>query len=75
MAHIHNVTCAKYARIRSLNGKSATIADPLTSVSRGRSTSYVYLPLAKRTTGRFAINVHAQDYPYTTVACGNIPKS
>lgn len=74
-AHVHNVTCAKYARMKSFNAQLATVVDGLTTLARGRSTTHVSVPLAKRTTGRFAINVHEQMYPYTVVACGNIPRS
>jgi hypothetical protein len=74
-AHIHNVTCAKYARMKSFNAQLATVVDWLRNLSRGRSTTHVSVPLAKRTTGRFAINVHAQNPPYTVVACGNIPRA
>jgi hypothetical protein len=74
-AHIHNVTCAKYARMKSFNGRLATVVDGLTNLSRGRSTTHVSVPLAKRTTGRFAINVHEQNAPYTVVACGDIPRA
>jgi hypothetical protein len=74
-AHIHNVTCAKYARMKSFNAQLATVADWLTNLSRGRSTTHVSVPLAKRMTGRFAINVHEQNPPYTVVACGNIPRA
>lgn len=73
-AHIHNVTCAKYARMKSFNAQLATVVDWLTNLSRGRSTTHVSVPLAKRTTGRFAINVHEQNAPYTVVACGDIPR-
>jgi hypothetical protein len=74
-AHIHKVTCAKYARMKSFNAQLATVADWLTNVSRGRSTTHISVPLSKRMTGRFAINVHEQNPPYTVVACGNIPRA
>jgi hypothetical protein len=74
MAHIHKVTCAKYASIKSFNGKTNTIYQGLASVDRGRSTSFVYVPLAKWATGKTSINVHSHEYPYTTVVCGDIPK-
>jgi hypothetical protein len=74
-AHIHNVTCAKYARMKSFNAQLATVVDWLTNLSQGRSTTHVSVPLAKRTTGRFAINVHEQNAPYTVVACGDIPRA
>lgn len=74
-AHIHKVPCAKYARMRSFNAQLATVVDWLTNLSRGRSTTHVSIPLAKRTTGRFAINVHEQNSPYTVVACGDIPRA
>lgn len=73
-AHIHNVTCGKYARMKSFNARLATVVDWLTNLARGRSTTHVAVPLAKRTTGRFAINVHEQNSPYTVVACGDIPQ-
>jgi hypothetical protein len=74
-AHIHNVTCAKYARMKSFNAQLATVVDWLSNLSRGRSTTHVSVPLAKRTTGRYAINIHEQNPPYTVVACGNIPRA
>jgi hypothetical protein len=73
-AHIHNVTCAN-ARIKTFLGQLATVVDTLTNLTRGRSTTHVTVPLRKRTTGRFAINVHEQNGPYTIVACGDIPRS
>jgi hypothetical protein len=73
-AHIHNVTCAKYARMKSFNARLATVVDGLPNLRRGRSTAHVSVSLAKRTTGRFAINVHEQNAPYTVVACGDIPR-
>ena len=74
-AHIHNVTCAKYARMKSFNAQLATVVDWLSNLSRGRSTTHVSVALAKRTTGRYAINIHEQNPSYTVVACGNIPRA
>lgn len=74
-AHVHNVTCAKYARMKSFGARLATVTDWLSNLTRGRSTTHVSVPLAKRTTGRFAINVHEQNSPYTVVACGDIRRS
>ena len=73
-AHIHDVTCAKYRRIKGFSRQLATVADSLYNLDRGRSTSTVGVPLAKRTTGTFSINVHDDNAPYTVVACGDIPK-
>ncbi len=73
-AHIHNVTCAEYARLKGFNEQLETVVDGLASLSDGRSRGEVGVPLAERTTGTFAINVHEQNAPYTVVACGDIPK-
>ena len=73
-AHIHNVTCAQYAHMTDFNARYATINDSLEDLSRGRSTSEVYAPLAKRTTGSFSINIHALRGQYPVIACGDIPK-
>ncbi len=73
-AHIHDVTCAEYAAMDDFNKQLATVVDWLSSLSKGRSSTTVEQPLAERTTGKFAINVHEQEAPYTVVGCGDIPK-
>jgi hypothetical protein len=73
-AHIHNVTCAQYAHMTDFMARYATINDSLDDLSRGRSTSEVHAPLAKRTTGHFSINIHAPSGQYPVIACGDIPK-
>lgn len=73
-AHIHDVTCAGYARMKSFDERLGTVIDWLPNLSDGRAHGTVQAPLAKRTTGTFAINVHEQNAPYTVVACGDIPR-
>jgi hypothetical protein len=73
-AHIHDVTCAGYARMKSFNDQLGTVVDWLPNLSDGRARGTVDAPLAERTTGTFAINVHEQNDPYTVVACGDIPR-
>ena len=73
-AHIHNVTCARYRRIKGFDAQLATVVDTLNDLSKNVSRTTVYVPLAKRTTGRYSINVHEQNGPYTAVACGDIPR-
>jgi hypothetical protein len=73
-AHIHDVTCAGYAGMKSFNERLGTVVDWLPNLSDGRARGTVDAPLAQRTTGTFAINVHEQNAPYTVVACGDIPR-
>ena len=73
-AHIHDVTCDEYARMTDFNEQLATVVDGLSSLANGRSSTTVEQPLAKRATGKFSINVHEQEAPYTVVGCGDIPK-
>ncbi len=73
-AHIHNASCAEYAAMTDFNEQLATVVDSLASLANGRSRTTVEQPLAKRATGRFSINVHEQEAPYTVVGCGDIPR-
>lgn len=73
-AHIHKVTCAEYRRMNDYDEQLATVVDWLPNLGDGRAEGSVGVPLAERTTGTYAINVHEQDDPYTVVACGDIPK-
>lgn len=73
-AHIHDVTCAAYARMKRFNERLGTVVDWLPNLSDGRARGTVDARLAERTTGTFAINVHEQNAPYTVVACGDIPR-
>ena len=74
-AHIHRGTCAAYRRLKSFDAQLATVVDQLNNLSRNRSRTVVPMPpLKQRTTGRYSINVHEQNSPYTVVACGNIPR-
>jgi hypothetical protein len=73
-AHIHDVTCAGYERMKSFAKRLGTVVDWLPNLSDGRARGTVDAPLAERTTGTFAINVHEQNAPYTVVACGDIPR-
>jgi hypothetical protein len=80
--HIHNLSCARYARIArhpnaptaaQINRQLATVSVGLGDIYNGRSRTPVALPLADVTKGGFSINVHEAGYPYTAVACGDIP--
>lgn len=74
-AHIHSVTCAEYEAIKDFNAQLETVEDSLYNLDGGKSTTTVgVVKLAERTTGGFSINVHEENYPYTVVACGDIPK-
>ncbi len=73
-AHVHDVTCAEYRKLKDFNAQLGTVVDGLSDLSRGKSTSTVAASLADRATGSFSINVHEEDTPYTVVACGDIPK-
>lgn len=74
-AHIHDVTCAEYAAIDGFDAQLATVVDTLADVRDGASKTTVGLTeLAERTTGGYAINVHAPASPFPVVACGDIPK-
>ena len=83
-AHIHNVTCAQYARIaphprnptpKQFAAQGATISDVLNGLDGGKSVSTAYEPLAKLTTGHYSINVHQASLTNMAVACGTIRKS
>lgn len=73
-AHIHNVTCAKYATIPNTTAQYATVVDGLSNVQHGTSLSTVSSPITQRTTGAYAINVHLPSFPWPTIVCGDIPK-
>ena len=73
-AHIHRGTCAAYRRLKSFDAQLATVIDTLTNLSRNTSRTVVSVPLKQRTTGRYSINIHEQNSPYTVVACGDIPR-
>jgi len=77
-AHIHNVTCEKYAKIKGFDAQLATVADELEDLRGGKSTTSVAVleggGLTARTTGEYSINVHKPNHPYPAVACGDIPK-
>jgi len=72
-AHIHNVTCTKYATLKTVGAQYITVNDTLTDVAHGRSHTVVDTPLTARGTGKYAINVHLPTGSFPTVACGNIP--
>ncbi len=73
-AHVHDVTCAEYRKLKDFNAQLGTVVNQLSDLSRGKSRSTVSASLADRATGSYSINVHEQDAPYTVVACGDIPK-
>lgn len=82
--HIHNVTCARYARIApktyaptgdQTNRQLSTVAIGLTDIYRGRSKTAVASSLSAVTSGGFSINVHEPGAPYTALACGDIPRT
>lgn len=74
LAHIHNVTCAKYAAIQGVNAQYATVKTTLTPVSHGTSDSAVAGPLAADLTGGLSINVHKATGVFPTILCGDLPK-
>lgn len=80
--HIHNLTCARYARIApkpyaptgaQINRQLATVAVGLNDIYHGRSKSIVTSSISEVTAGGFSINVHEPGAPYTALACGDIP--
>jgi hypothetical protein len=73
-AHIHDVTCAEYAKIKDFDAQTRTVADTLSNVDQGTSTSTVAGKLAERTTGEYSINVHSSANPFPAIACGDIPQ-
>lgn len=73
-AHFHDVSCAAYRRMKEFGDQLATVSDTLESLADGRSTSTVGVPVKKRTTGRYSINVHEPESPYPVVACGDVPR-
>jgi hypothetical protein len=74
-AHIHDVTCAAYAKLTDFDAQLATVTDSLSNVDDGVSETTVALTeLSERTTGGYSINVHAPEGPFPAVACGDIPK-
>jgi hypothetical protein len=74
-AHIHDVTCAQYRRITSVDEQYATVKNPLSDLRAGRSeTTLGDVSPSDRTTGTYSINVHEPTYPYKAVACGDIPR-
>lgn len=82
-AHIHNLTCARYARIAprphtpsadQINKQLATVTVGLNDLYQGKSLTDVSWPLAKYRRGGYSINVHTPNDPYTAVMCGDIPK-
>src|SRR5207253_4956204 len=73
-AHIHNVSCAQFGAMTDKSKQLATIAIGLNGLAGGRSTTTLYLPLARYANGTSSINVHASDDTYTVVACGDIQK-
>jgi hypothetical protein len=74
-AHIHDTTCAEYAKLADFDAQLATVKDSLSNVTDGVSETTVGLTaLSERTTGGYSINVHAPESPFPAVACGDIPK-
>jgi len=80
--HIHNLSCARYARIAphakaptstQIKKQLATITVGLSDIYLGRSATTVDSPLSQVTKRGFSINVHEPGGPYTALACGNIP--
>ena len=81
--HIHNLTCARYAKLAphpkaptatQINNQLATVTESLNDILNGTSKTRIPARLADVTTGGFSINVHQPGGPYTAVACGNVPK-
>ncbi len=72
-AHFHDTTCSAY-RGMTFNQQLATIVDNLESVADGTSKSVLDLPVGRRTTGGYSINVHEVQEPFMVVACGDVPR-
>ena len=72
-AHIHDVSCAEYRRMTSFSEQFATVAEGLSDVVDGKSTTDVAAPLSRYAKPGFSINVHKYAGPYPVVACGDIP--
>jgi hypothetical protein len=71
-AHIHDVSCERYRRMKDFNAQLATVAEGLTDLTGGRSRSDLTEPLSSYTRPGFSINVHEFDAPYPVVACGDL---
>lgn len=72
MAHVHNATCAEYAKIKAFDKQIATVHSPLADVRDGKSEEST-VP-GSVATGEYSINVHEPASPFPAVACGDIPK-
>jgi len=72
-AHIHDVSCADYRRIKDFDAQLATIAEGLRDPAKGKSATDIAKPLASFRTAGYSINVHDLDPTFTVVACGDIP--
>jgi hypothetical protein len=82
-AHIHNISCARYAKIAphshaptatQTNRQLATVAVSMNDLVNGKSVTSASEPLAPYLRGGYSINVHIPGAPFTAVMCGNIPK-
>jgi hypothetical protein len=81
--HIHNLTCARYAKLAphpkaptaaQIGNQLATVVEGLTDIENGVSRTQIPAPLADVLTGTYSVNVHQPGDPYTALVCGNIPK-
>jgi len=73
-AHIHKVTCAQYAKITDVGKQYATVSYTLYSVISGKSVTPALTKLQPFLNGKYSINVHEENPPYTNTVCGDIPK-
>jgi hypothetical protein len=82
-AHIHKVTCARYARIAprphaptadQIGKQLGTVVVYLNDLSKRKSVTDAPGSLAKYLRGGYSINVHIPNDPYTAVMCGDIPR-
>jgi hypothetical protein len=73
-AHIHNVSCDEYAKLKDFNAQLGTVSYPLEDVLPKGSRTKVSVPLESQATGKTSINVHKPRGDYPAVACGDIPE-
>jgi hypothetical protein len=72
LAHIHNVTCEGYARLKDFTAQLNSVSYSLNDLKANASRTKVSVPLDSQTTGENSINVHNSGGQ--VVACGDIPE-
>jgi hypothetical protein len=71
-AHVHDVSCERYRRMKDFSAQLATLTEGLSNVVGGSSESELSEPLSSYTRSEFSINVHEFASPYPVVACGDL---